>query len=70
MPLEIDIYNLRKRISDRVEELTEIVKKKEHELEEVQELLRNGQSILIDITGMEKAMDNFIDRSGGLIETD
>lgn len=68
--LETDIYNLRKRVNDRNEELQDAIHKREKELEELRGHLIKGQSLSIDINTMGETIDDFLSDSGGLIETD
>jgi hypothetical protein len=66
--LETDIYNLRKRISDRNEELQTLLSQKEKEAEALRSLLVQGQSLWIDINSMGETIDDFLSNSGEFIE--
>lgn len=68
MPLETDIYNMQKRIRDRIEELREVVTKKEQELLQLKVQIDEGREYLNQLDQLHINMDIYFDNTGGWIE--
>ena len=68
MPLETDIYNMQKRVRDRIEELQEVATKKEQELLQLKVRIDEGREYLNQLDQLHINMDIYFDQSGGLLD--